>query len=71
MADAPIIIKRKAKHAIRNTLAEGQNTEDGPDDSGTSVSALVTKVKSKAKQRTKPKAALSFGEDEVCAQRAI
>ncbi|TFY70970.1 hypothetical protein EVG20_g2035 [Dentipellis fragilis] len=66
MADSPIIFKRtKAKHAQRardspaDTLDEQQKGEEEP-----SPSSLATKVRNKAKQRTKPKSNLSFGGEE-------
>ncbi|THH09290.1 hypothetical protein EW146_g8722 [Bondarzewia mesenterica] len=69
MSDAPIIFKRtKSKHtqkAREGILDTTQDTADVANNDEPSPSTLATKLKNKAKQRTKPKSTLSFGgEDE-------
>jgi hypothetical protein len=68
MSDAPVIFKRTKAKANQRAREEPKQdaqdqsvnlTEDEP-----SPSAVASKIKNKAKQRAKPKTALSFGAEE-------
>jgi GC-rich sequence DNA-binding factor len=72
MSDSPVIFKRskfKANQRAREEPQQNaqeqpvQSTEDEP-----SPSTLASKIRNKARQRTKPKTSLSFGVEEEVSQ---
>jgi len=74
MSDPPVIFKRtkfkanqRAREGSQQDAREqpARTTEDEP-----SPSAVASKIKNKAKQRTKPKTSLSFGAEEEVSQYA-